>query len=110
MDDNALKSASKAQLRALCKQRGIQYSKLTNDGMCAALRKSIKPDERLHVAERLSNTPVIKIIKKVTAPSVLDLLKLVPVGDTFSCKEIAKRTGATEQSVRTSVQSCNSTA
>src|SRR5687767_5437012 len=78
--------------------------------MRAALRKHTKPDGRGHVAERLSDTPVIKIVRKVSAPSVLELLKLIPVGDTFSAKEIAKRTGTTEQSVRTIIQSCNSAA
>ena len=108
MDENTIKTASKAQLRALCKQHGIQYSKLTNDGMRGALRKLIKPDN--YVRERMSDPVVIEVVRKVTAPSVLDLLKLIPVGDTFSAKEIAKRTGATEQSVRTIIQSCNSTA
>lgn len=108
MDDNTIKTASKADLRRLCKANGISYSKLTNDGMRGALRKLIKPDN--YARERMSDPVVIEVVRKVTAPSVLDLLKLIPVGDTFSAKEIAKRTGATEQSVRTIIQSCNSTA
>ena len=51
----------------------------------------------------------VQVVKKGT-PSVLDLLKLVPVGDTFSVAEIAKRTGATPASVRTVISNCNSSA
>lgn len=108
MDENTIKTASKADLRRLCKQHSIPYGKLANDGMRTALRALIKPDD--YVRERMSDTPVIEIIKKVTAPSVLDMLKLVPVGDTFSCKEIAARTGSTEASVRTIIGNCNSIA
>ena len=78
--------------------------------MRVALLKLAKPDERAYVAERFSDVPVVKIIKEVSAPSVLDLRNFIPVGDSFSTKEIAKRTGATEQSVRTNVSSCNSKA
>jgi predicted transcriptional regulator len=110
MDEITIESAGKGKLRAMCKKHGIAYGRLTNDGMRAAIRKHTKPDGRAHVAERLSDTPVIKIVRKVSAPSVLELLKLIPVRDTFSCKEIARRTGATEQSARTIIQSCNSSA
>lgn len=108
MDENTIKVASKAQLRALCKQNGIQYSKLTNDGMRGALRKLIKPDN--FVRERLSDPVVIEVVKKASSPSVLDLLRAVEVGASFSCEDIAKRAGATVASVRTIAQSCNSAA
>lgn len=107
MNEQDIAKAGKAELRALCKAHGVSYSKLDNAKMRAALRAHIKPDE--YVRERMSDTPVIKIIKKVTAPSVLDLLKLIPVGDTFSCKEVAQRTGSTEATVRTIIGNCNST-
>lgn len=110
MDDNTIKTASKAQLRALCRANSIQYSRLTIDGMRAALRKLIKPDERSHVAVRLSDPVPVQVVQKVTAPSVLELLKRIPAGDTFSVKEIAKRTGSTEASVRTVISNCNSAA
>lgn len=110
MDVETIEKAGKGELRKLCREASISYRKLTNDGMRAALRKLIKPDNRAPVNERFSDTPPFKVSKKVAAPSVLDMLKLIPAGDTFSVKEIAKHTGSTEATVRTIIGNCNSTA
>lgn len=110
MDEKTIKTAGKAELRRLCKQHGIKYGSMPNEGMRTMLRATLKPDDHAHVAERFGDTPVFKVINKVTAPSVLDLLKSIPAGDSFSVKEIAKRTGSTEATVRTIIGNCNSAA
>jgi hypothetical protein len=62
VDENTIKSASKAQMQALCKANGIQYCKLTNDGMRKALRSKLN-ERNDYARERLPDLPVEKVIK-----------------------------------------------
>jgi len=63
-----------------------------------------------YARERLLDPVQVHVARKVTSPSVLDMLRAIPPGDFFSVKQVAKRRGSTEATLRTIISNCNSTA
>lgn len=129
VDAATLQKKGKDGLRALCKERGISYGKLTVDGMRDAVlaweeRRVLGhagPDAVLAdatsayqaTAAEQAAPPAPPAKAKSSKPqrvSVIAVLREMSVGEPVDIDAIVKRTGIMKASLLTTALSCNSTA